>query len=135
MDVSKLSNQMYTQSSNTRNVNGELGVDEFLKLLVTQLQNQDPMSPLEDKDFIAQMAQFNSLEQLKMLNQNLDFGSSVTLIGKTIKAYDPVSNGYIIGLVDKVAMENGQSYLSVGDNMFTLADVVEVLNEVQMKQV
>lgn len=44
--------------------NSALGKDEFLKILMTQLQNQDPLSPMEDKDFIAQMAQFTTLEQM-----------------------------------------------------------------------
>jgi flagellar basal-body rod modification protein FlgD len=44
--------------------NSALGKDEFLKILMTQLQNQDPMSPMEDKEFIGQMAQFTSLEQM-----------------------------------------------------------------------
>jgi flagellar basal-body rod modification protein FlgD len=46
-----------------------LGQDAFLQLLLAQLQNQDPLSPMEDKDFIAQLAQFNSLNQLTEMSQ------------------------------------------------------------------
>lgn len=52
--------------------NSDLGKDQFLNILVAQLQHQDPMSPLEDKDFIAQMAQFSSLEQMNSLVESFD---------------------------------------------------------------
>ena len=48
-----------------------MGKDEFLQLFVKRLQNQDPLSPMQDEDFIAQMAQFSSLEQLSNMNENL----------------------------------------------------------------
>jgi flagellar hook assembly protein FlgD len=55
-------------SSNTDSLQ-EVGKDEFLKLLVSQLQNQDPMNPISNEQFITQLATFSSLEQLVSINQ------------------------------------------------------------------
>lgn len=75
-----------------RKASQELGKDDFLKLLITQLQNQDPTSPMENTEFIAQMAQFSSLEQMtnmsteftKLANM-LNSGEAVSLLGKSVE--------------------------------------------------
>ena len=60
------------QSQNRKTGSDILGKDDFLKILMTQLQNQDPMNPMQDKDFIAQMATFSSLEQMTNMNKTME---------------------------------------------------------------
>ena len=74
-----------------RKVQRDLGKDDFLKLLITQLSNQEPTSPMENTEFIAQMAQFSSLEQMTNMNQEfakmnsmLVSSQAVGTIGKTV---------------------------------------------------
>ena len=77
---------------NGRQASQELGKDDFLKLLITQLQNQDPTSPMENTEFIAQMAQFSSLEQMTNMSTEftklasmLNSGEAVSLLGKNVE--------------------------------------------------
>lgn len=68
----KIDSSFYLANTEQRRPSSELGKDEFLKILMTQLQNQDPLNPLDDKDFIAQMATFSSLEQLMNMSESID---------------------------------------------------------------
>ena len=61
-----------TQNNVTTAKQQNLDKDAFLKLLITQLSNQDPLNPMEDKEFIAQMAQFSTLEQIQAMNNTLE---------------------------------------------------------------
>ena len=56
----------------SRAVSKELDKEAFLKLLIAQLANQDPMNPMEDREFIAQMAQFSSLEQMANMSRTME---------------------------------------------------------------
>ncbi|WML43705.1 flagellar hook assembly protein FlgD [Neobacillus sp. PS3-40] len=59
------------QNQQRKTGSSSLGKDDFLKILMTQLQNQDPLNPMQDKDFVAQMATFSSLEQMTNMNSTI----------------------------------------------------------------
>jgi flagellar basal-body rod modification protein FlgD len=75
-------------TSGTREAKGNLGKDDFLQLLVAQIRYQDPLKPMEDKEFIAQLAQFSALEQMMNvgLASNLTYGTS--MLGKQVNGSD-----------------------------------------------
>ena len=112
---------------------GELGKNEFLKILITQLQNQDPLKPMEDKDFIAQMAQFSALEQMQNLNQEFTTLRGLNLLGKTVyaKVSDENTNQpiTITGTVDKASFSNGKLYLNVNGYDLSIDDIKSIYSD------
>lgn len=97
-----------------------LGKDEFLQILVSQLRNQDPLSPMEDKDFIAQMAQFSVLEEMQNMNSMSGFSQACTLVGKNVFATVANADGSskdIFGMVTSAQTIDGTPYLNVGDTL------------------
>ncbi|MCA1030075.1 flagellar hook assembly protein FlgD [Bacillus timonensis] len=72
--VNKIDSSLYLSNKITQRNTGQqtLGKDDFLKILMTQLQHQDPLNPMEDKEFISQMASFSSLEQMTNMSKMLE---------------------------------------------------------------
>ncbi|MET3396066.1 MULTISPECIES: flagellar hook capping FlgD N-terminal domain-containing protein [unclassified Variovorax] len=95
-----------------------LGMEDFLKILLTQLTYQDPLKPMDNQQFMAQMAQFTSLEQTQQLNNkiatlitNQAALQSVGLIGKTVDI--TTSNGTATGTVSALSLSGDAPMLTV----------------------
>jgi flagellar basal-body rod modification protein FlgD len=89
-----------------------LGKDDFLKILMTQLQNQDPMNPMQDKDFIAQMATFSTLEQITNMGKSIDRFVQAEQQNKMI-SYSQFVGKEISW--HKIATENGEESIQQGN--------------------
>lgn len=105
-----------------------LGKDAFLKLLVTELSNQDPLAPMEDRDLIAQLAQLSTLEQMSEINAGLEvlrLIQATGFVGKNIEAI--ASDGSrVIGVVTEVVFTDSEPMLIVEDTPVTLDNVLRV---------
>jgi len=111
---------------------GQIGQDTFLKLMVAQLQNQDPMNPTDSSQFLAQTAQFTSVEKLtQVASQTADaltlqqeFGAS-SLIGKTV-LYSTGDGSQADGTVDSVRFTDTGPVLGIGTAEVPFTDVLGV---------
>ncbi|PJZ69570.1 endoflagellar hook capping protein [Leptospira perolatii] len=94
-----------------------LGKDDFLKLLITQLSSQDPTNPVKDQDFIAQMAQFSSLEQMNNISQGIGKMTnrqSFSLVGKIVSGPDFVTGENVVGMAGALFFDGqGKSFVRV----------------------
>lgn len=112
-------------SAATRTPIQTLGQEDFLKLLVTQMTSQDPLKPTADTEFIAQMAQFSSLEQSKATHDEQQVSQSYSLLGKTVSLRLD-KNTTAEGTVDAVKIVAGKPVLLVGGESFDLSQVLMV---------
>lgn len=110
-----------------------LSKDAFLRLLITQLQYQDPLQPMQDREFIAQMAQFSSLEQMQNLNASLDSlrlmqaaSQAASLIGREVTLLSPSGTDTITGIVESVTFNLGVPQIVVDGVEYSLGLVMEV---------
>lgn len=109
-------NSTTSDTTAVRSATSELDKDAFMQILVTQLKNQDPLSPMDNTDFIAQMAQFSVLEELQSLNTSFSFGQASGLVGKSVYATVTADDGtetVTCGKVTSVMTSGGVPFLEV----------------------
>lgn len=95
-----------------------IGIEDFLKILTAQLNNQDPLKPVDNQEFVAQIAQFANLEQSRQLNVKIDellsvqsSTQSVGLLGRTV---DINLNGFLVtGTVSALSLASGAPLLTI----------------------
>lgn len=103
-------------------VESQLGADAFLKLLTTELQNQDPTKPMDDTQSVSQLAQFSALQaqttlstQFASFQSNFGVMQSAALVGRnvTVNTTDNNSGSTLTGKVSSIAVQNGQPYFTM----------------------
>lgn len=119
----------------------QLDKDDFLKLLVTELQHQDPTNPMQDREFIAQMAQFSSMEQMMNMNKSMEsivdkfnFQTTYGLLGKNVEI---ISQGReegaepktVSGIVKSVSRNGAEVSVTVNGEMFPISEIKTISNE------
>jgi flagellar basal-body rod modification protein FlgD len=109
-----------SSSQDAQGANAMLGKDDFLKLFVAQLTHQDPMNPMQDQDFMGQMASFSTLEQVSnmaaenaRIAQSLTSSGAIGLIGRTVTWEDEDGVAHT-GPVESVKTMDGKPSLTVG---------------------
>jgi flagellar basal-body rod modification protein FlgD len=134
-ETTDVTGSLYSDSSISQvsNAASQLNRDAFLNLLITQIKYQDPLKPMEDKEFIAQLAQFSSLEQMQQVNQNLALlaqmdatAQASSLIGKQITAVLSTDGSVVSGRVSAVDFVEGKVLLTVGTTKVSPADVTRI---------
>ncbi len=121
--ASLVANQSTTTAA--RKPKQQLGQDDFLQLLTTQLQQQDPLKPMDDTSFIAQMAQFSSLQQMTQLQTGQSQLTAASYIGRNVTVKDSAGKP-VTGIVSAVDFSSGTPSIIVNSTSYPLANVQRV---------
>lgn len=116
----------------------ELGKEAFLQLLMCQMENQDPLNPSTDTEFVAQLATFSQLEQLQNLSAVSEKSQAFNLVGKNVILSSEDSNGRevtISGVVDFISISaKNKIQMSVNGDLYDLDDLKSVIDDTYVLQ-
>jgi len=128
MDVGNISANEYWGNSPAKPKSG-LDMNQFLRLLAVQMENQNPLEPMNDRDFFAQMAQLGQVQGMDQINKNLEISQITSMIGKDVEAFRPMSetgtgfNEMVTGKVTQMLVKNGEYYLGITEANGGLVEV------------
>ena len=122
------------QTIHTREVKRQMDKDDFLKLLIVQMKNQDPTNPIKNNESIAQMAQFSALEQMVKVGKSMENMAeanrrieALTLLGKTVNYRSKTDDGIHLGRVSQVRIDkNGEALLMMGEEAVSFDQVTGI---------
>ena len=106
--------------------------DTFLKLLVAEVKNQDPLQPTSNTEWVSQYATFSELETMQNMSASLDVSRASSLVGKTVMIQTTNESGKVSeiqGRVDYITYESGKVYVSVNGSNYSLDDVRNVIDD------
>lgn len=132
MAVEAIGNTLSNPESNVQQ--SSLGQDDLFKILLAQLSYQDPMKPLDNQEFIAQLAQFSNLDQSQQANDKIDSlitmqasNQAIQLLGLTVQVQQEGDS--VIGSVESINYEEGSPVLTIKQ------DTGELLYNIRLSQV
>jgi len=134
--VSKISSEfdiVPSTYSETKETTTSLGKDEFLNLLVTQMQYQDPLEPATDTEYIAQLAQFSSLEQMQNLNDNFAQFQAYSMVGKYATANFGMET--IEGYIESITKVGNTTYALIDGTSVDVSEIYKVTDMAEELQV
>lgn len=112
--------------------NDSMDKDAFLQLLVAQMKYQDPLEPTSNTEYISQYAQFSQVEQMQNMAASTDLSRATALVGQEVYIKTTTSSGetkHVQGKVDYVVYENGNAYLSIDEQLYSLDDLDTVADK------
>jgi flagellar basal-body rod modification protein FlgD len=115
-----------TATDTVQNTNQTLNQNDFLQLLVSQMENQDPLNPESNTDMAAQMAQFTSLQQSSAMSGSLSMMQANSLVGSTVTV-QVGSNNSASGVVSGVDMSTGSPQIVINGAEYSLSQVLAVV--------
>lgn len=122
-----------SDSTEKKSSNSSLDKEAFLQLLVAQMQYQDPLQPMENTEYVSQLATFSELEAMNNLNDSMSFSRASELVGKNVlmrTTSQATGETYMTqGIVDYVVYENGRAYLAIDESLYSLDDLDTIISD------